>query len=48
MMESLGQQLNGQVQLNYQESGFYYLLDVPLIALTVKASAAMPASAPAS
>jgi two-component sensor histidine kinase/DNA-binding response OmpR family regulator len=48
MMESLGQQLNGQVRLSYQESGFFYLLDVPLIALTVKANAAMPASAPAS
>ncbi len=48
MMESLGQQLNGQVQLSYQATGFFYLLDVPLISLTVKANAAMPASAPAS
>ena len=48
MMESLGQQLNGQVQLSYQSTGFFYLLDVPLISLTVKANAAMPASAPAS
>jgi two-component sensor histidine kinase/CheY-like chemotaxis protein len=30
MMESLGQQLNGQVQLAYELSGFVYLLDVPL------------------
>ncbi len=30
MMESLGQQLNGQVQLSYEPSGFLYALDVPL------------------
>ena len=30
MMESLGQQLNGQVQLSYDPSGFVYALDVPL------------------
>jgi two-component sensor histidine kinase len=30
MMESLGQQLNGQVQLAYEPSGFIYSLDVPL------------------
>jgi len=30
MMESLGQQLNGRVQLTYDPSGFVYLLDVPL------------------
>jgi two-component sensor histidine kinase/ActR/RegA family two-component response regulator len=48
MMESLGQQLNGQVQLSYNATGFFYLLDVPLISLTVKANAAMTASAPAS
>jgi two-component sensor histidine kinase len=30
MIESLGQQLNGHVQLNYEPSGFAYLLDVPL------------------
>jgi two-component sensor histidine kinase/ActR/RegA family two-component response regulator len=30
MMESLGQQLNGQVQLAYEPSGFIYTLDVPL------------------
>ncbi|MCK1667737.1 HWE histidine kinase domain-containing protein [Bradyrhizobium sp. 153] len=30
MMESLGQQLNGRVQLAYEPSGFTYALDVPL------------------
>jgi two-component sensor histidine kinase/CheY-like chemotaxis protein len=30
MMESLGQQLNGQVQLAYEPSGFIYSLDVPI------------------
>jgi two-component sensor histidine kinase len=30
MMESLGQQLNGRVQLAYDPSGFIYALDVPL------------------
>jgi two-component sensor histidine kinase len=30
MMESLGQQLNGQVQLSYDPAGFVYFLDVPL------------------
>ena len=30
MMESLGQQLNGEVQLSYAPSGFVYSLDVPL------------------
>jgi two-component sensor histidine kinase/CheY-like chemotaxis protein len=30
MMESLGQQLNGQVDINYAASGFSYALDVPL------------------
>jgi two-component sensor histidine kinase/DNA-binding NarL/FixJ family response regulator len=30
MMESLGQQLNGQVQLSYAPTGFVYALDVPL------------------
>ena len=30
MMESLGQQLNGLVQLAYEPSGFRYALDVPL------------------
>lgn len=30
MMETLGQQLNGQVHLAYEPSGFVYSLDVPL------------------
>ena len=37
MMSSFGQQLNGEVQLTYNASGFVYMLDVPLVALTVKA-----------
>jgi hypothetical protein len=36
MMGSLGQQLNGEVQLAYEPSGFVYTLDVPLNALTAK------------
>jgi len=36
MMGSLGQQLNGQVELAYHPTGFVYTLDVPLISLTVK------------
>ena len=36
MMGSLGQQLNGQVQLSYEVSGFIYILDVPLSSLTAK------------
>ena len=37
MMGSLGKQLNGDVQLNYQPSGFLYVLEVPLSSLTLKA-----------
>ena len=37
MMESLGQQLHGSVELSYQPAGFVYTLDAPLIALTAKA-----------
>jgi two-component sensor histidine kinase len=33
MMESLGQQLNGHVQLNYDPCGFVYSLDVPLASI---------------
>lgn len=33
MMESLGQQLNGKVSLNYAPSGFIYCLDVPISAV---------------
>jgi two-component sensor histidine kinase/DNA-binding response OmpR family regulator len=36
MMGSLGQQLNGRVQLAYEPSGFVYILDVPLSSLTAK------------
>jgi two-component sensor histidine kinase/FixJ family two-component response regulator len=36
MMESLGQQLNGQVQLAYEPTGLIFTMDVPLISLTVK------------
>jgi two-component sensor histidine kinase/CheY-like chemotaxis protein len=34
MMGSLGQQLNGEVQLAYRPTGFVYILDVPLVSLT--------------
>jgi two-component sensor histidine kinase/CheY-like chemotaxis protein len=37
MMTSLGQQLNGQVQLAYERSGFVYSLDVPLRSLQAAA-----------
>jgi two-component sensor histidine kinase/CheY-like chemotaxis protein len=37
MMQSLGQQLNGTVQLNYEPSGFVYFLDVPLISIVATA-----------
>ena len=37
MMGSLGQQLNGEVELAYQPTGFVYMLDVPLGSLTLKA-----------
>lgn len=40
MMGSLGQQLSGEVQLDYQPTGFVYVLDVPLAALTAKPSTA--------
>ena len=33
MMESLGQQLQGQVMLSYDPAGFVYALDVPLSSL---------------
>jgi two-component sensor histidine kinase/CheY-like chemotaxis protein len=36
MMGSLGQQLNGEVQLDYLPTGFVYTLDVPLSSLTAK------------
>jgi two-component sensor histidine kinase/DNA-binding response OmpR family regulator len=37
MMRSLGQQLNGQVQLAYEPGGFIYALDVPLGAVAAAA-----------
>lgn len=37
MMESLGQQLNGQVQLAYEPEGFTYSLDVPLSSVAAAA-----------
>jgi two-component sensor histidine kinase/FixJ family two-component response regulator len=36
MMTSLGQQLKGQVQLDYKPSGFVYTLNVPVASLTMK------------
>ncbi|MDQ3246711.1 MAG: response regulator [Pseudomonadota bacterium] len=36
MMTSLGQQLNGRVELDYKPGGFVYTLDVPLEALVNK------------
>jgi two-component sensor histidine kinase/CheY-like chemotaxis protein len=36
MMRSLGQQLKGQVELEYEPSGFIYRLDVPLQGLVTK------------
>ena len=36
MMESLGQQLNGKVLLDYQPIGFVYTLEVPLASLRGK------------
>lgn len=42
MMGSLGQQLSGEVQLDYQPTGFIYVLDVPLAALTAKPLTAKP------
>ncbi|MEO6199200.1 MAG: HWE histidine kinase domain-containing protein [Sphingomicrobium sp.] len=36
MIMSLGQQLKGQVEVDYKSSGFVYTLDVPLDSLTTK------------
>lgn len=44
MMTSLGQQLKGKVEIDYQASGFVYRLDVPLDALVMKPKA-VPAEA---
>ena len=37
MMKSLGQQLNGHVQLAYEPRGFIYSLDVPLSSVAAAA-----------
>ena len=37
MMESLGQQLNGQVRLAYEPSGFVYSMDLPLASIVTAA-----------
>jgi two-component sensor histidine kinase len=37
MIQALGGQLSGQVELAYKPNGFVYSLDVPLGALTAKA-----------
>lgn len=36
MMQSLGQQLNGYVQLSYNPAGFVYSLDVPLSSIAAE------------
>jgi two-component sensor histidine kinase len=36
MMETLGQQLGGEVKLAYEPDGFVYWLDVPILSLTTK------------
>ena len=36
MMLSLGQQLQGKVELFYEPGGFIYRMDVPLEAVTIK------------
>ena len=38
LIETLGKQLKGEVQLTYEPSGFVYLFDVPLASLTTVAS----------
>ena len=42
MMTSLGQQLKGQVELDYKPSGFVYTLDVPLEELVTKPKSRPP------
>jgi hypothetical protein len=37
MLESVGQQLNGQVHLSYEASGFVYSLEVPLRSINATA-----------
>jgi two-component sensor histidine kinase len=38
LIETLGKQLKGDVQLTYEASGFVYALDVPLASLTLSAA----------
>ena len=38
LIETLGKQLKGEVQLKYDPSGFVYLFNVPLSSLTTVAS----------
>lgn len=38
LIETLGKQLNGDVQLTYQPAGFVYAIDVPLASLTSPAA----------
>ena len=38
LIETLGKQLKGDVQLTYEPSGFVYVFDVPLASLTSIAS----------
>jgi two-component sensor histidine kinase len=38
LVETLGKQLKGDVQLKYEPTGFVYALDVPLVSLTTIAS----------
>ena len=39
LMEALGKQLNGQVLLDYKQTGFVYTLNAPLSAVTAKVRA---------
>jgi two-component sensor histidine kinase/CheY-like chemotaxis protein len=45
MMRSLGQQLKGEVELDYRPSGFVYTLNVPLEGVITKARSGAPQSA---
>ena len=42
MMTSLGQQLSGEVELDYRASGFVYTLNVPIESLTTKPTTRAP------
>jgi len=41
LIETLGKQLKGEVQLRYEPSGFVYALDVPLASLSAASSSAI-------